>query len=461
MLFLSLLFFSSFLATASFALGSWSRVNPFAPDTNQLPLSVVTEFPGAEETPHDDTIWGFISKDPRFSKLTKAIQFADDVHHFDDKNANVTFFATPDWALTHHGHHGHCSDLSTFDHMKEEDVAAFAISHRCHWVDVMTAAQDLHGPGLLDDKKERRKKILKLLIHAILAYECMPEALSVYSLGINATYSSKLAIPGIRGGERLRIRVEQNIFPPSTSINFYSKIVESDIQTSNGIVHIVNHPILPPVSAFQTLFLFPQYFSIATSAIQRVDLTDELDLHLHCKDKNVDDCKFGGASSLTFFAPINIAFERLPYKLRLFLFSPVGGRVLKKILQYHIVPDAIVHSDYQYNKSAHIAAKSVEALGHGNTILKRDFHLPTLLNKTVHTRIKKIEYNLPMPGPHKPSIVKTDVIVNGRHALVHDVVTSNAAVHVVDHLLDPRHSEDANADASWEDWEDWLIDWAN
>lgn len=150
------------------------------------------------------------------------------------RSASVTFFATPDWALTHHGHHGHCSDLSTFDHMKEEDVAAFAVSHRCHWDDVMTAAEDLHGPGLLDDKKERRKKILKLLIHAILAYECMPEALSIYSLGITATYSSKLAIPGIRGGERLRIRLEQNIFPPSTSINFYSKIVESDIQTSNG-----------------------------------------------------------------------------------------------------------------------------------------------------------------------------------------------------------------------------------
>lgn len=128
-----------------------------------------------------------------------------------------------------------------------------------------------------------------------------------------------------------------------------------------GIVHVVNHPVLPPVSAFQTLFLLPQYFSIAvslklfnlpftdksavqTSAIQRVGLTDDLDLHFHCKDRNVDDCKFSGASSLTFFAPVNVAFERLPFKLRLFLFSPAGSRILKKILQYHIVPDVVVLS---------------------------------------------------------------------------------------------------------------------
>lgn len=32
-----------------------------------------------------------------------------------------------------------------------------------------------------------------------------------------------------------------------------------------GIVHVVNHPVLPPMSAFKTLFLLPQYFSIAVS----------------------------------------------------------------------------------------------------------------------------------------------------------------------------------------------------
>lgn len=65
-----------------------------------------------------------------------------------------------------------------------------------------------------------------------------------------------------------------------------------------------------------------------------------------------------------------------------------------------------------------------------------------------------------MPGPHPPSIFKTDVIVNGRRVLAHDVVTTNAAVHVLDHLLDPRRSGDDDSVTDWEDWEDWLLDWA-
>ncbi len=42
---------------------------------------------------------------------------------------------------------------------------------------------------------------------------------------------------------------------------------------------------------------------------------------------------------VTVFAPTNHAFQRLPKRLKFFLFSPFGERVLKKLLQYHIVPD--------------------------------------------------------------------------------------------------------------------------
>jgi uncharacterized surface protein with fasciclin (FAS1) repeats len=48
-----------------------------------------------------------------------------------------------------------------------------------------------------------------------------------------------------------------------------------------------------------------------------------------------------GVSAATLFLPTNEAFQTLPRRLRLFLF---GKRVLKKLLQYHIVPDIVVHS---------------------------------------------------------------------------------------------------------------------
>ncbi len=52
--------------------------------------------------------------------------------------------------------------------------------------------------------------------------------------------------------------------------------------------------------------------------------------------------EISGAAVMTVFAPTNAAFERLPEELRRFLFSPRGRDVLKKILQYHIMPNMAV-----------------------------------------------------------------------------------------------------------------------
>lgn len=148
-----------------------------------------------------------------------------------DKFPSVTFFATPDWALPGHG----CDKLSQIDQVTEDNVASFALIQNCHWGDVMSAVEDLDTSLLLDDKKkERRKKLFKLLVRAILAYEVLPEAFDICSLGDNSTYATKLAIPGVLEGQPLRLRVEQGMLPPSTRINFYSKVVYPDVKASNG-----------------------------------------------------------------------------------------------------------------------------------------------------------------------------------------------------------------------------------
>ena len=56
------------------------------------------------------------------------------------------------------------------------------------------------------------------------------------------------------------------------------------------------------------------------------------------------DSTVQGSPATTVFAPTNKAFQRLPKKLRLFLFSPFGEHVLKKLLQFHIVPEFVLHS---------------------------------------------------------------------------------------------------------------------
>jgi hypothetical protein len=50
------------------------------------------------------------------------------------------------------------------------------------------------------------------------------------------------------------------------------------------------------------------------------------------------------APAVTAFIPTNKAFDRLPPGLRFWLFSPFGKRALKKLLQFHIVPNYIFHT---------------------------------------------------------------------------------------------------------------------
>ena len=59
-------------------------------------------------------------------------------------------------------------------------------------------------------------------------------------------------------------------------------------------------------------------------------MADKLDLTLDGKQ---------GLGSLTLFAPLNSAWEKLPPKVLAFLFSPIGERALRHLLEYHIVPN--------------------------------------------------------------------------------------------------------------------------
>ena len=80
-----------------------------------------------------------------------------------------------------------------------------------------------------------------------------------------------------------------------------------------------------------------------TSALQRVGLTDATDWR-YVPGEGDQKGTIEGSPSTTIFAPSNRAFHKLPLKLRLFLFSPFGEKVLSKLLKFHIIPDVIVHS---------------------------------------------------------------------------------------------------------------------
>jgi hypothetical protein len=101
--------------------------------------------------------------------------------------------------------------------------------------------------------------------------------------------------------------------------------------------------------------------------------------------------------------------------------------------------------------------------------------LPTLLtNHSLHVHVEKVKHRLPIPG-HKKDIYTTKLFVNHQSVAVSDVVSRNGAVHIINKVLNPRprhhhrphkddkggpgvtNQEDGNV---WEDWEDWLPQWA-
>ena len=53
--------------------------------------------------------------------------------------------------------------------------------------------------------------------------------------------------------------------------------------------------------------------------------------------------------------PLILPFMNISFKIRLFLFSPFGKRVLKKVLAYHIVPQHLFHTDYQLDATRDIS----------------------------------------------------------------------------------------------------------
>ncbi|KAF5386705.1 hypothetical protein D9615_001731 [Tricholomella constricta] len=336
--------------------------------------------------PGNETIYTTLSNDKEYTKLVKAINFADKiVSVLNDSSAewaplssypctlsdilpSITFFAVSDSALRqpHRPHlDSNINDIASL-------IQAYDLSDVVHHVDEFEA----RSADTKDDDRKQRKKFLKKLVRAILSYHILPSKFDAIGLADNNTFATNLVLPDALGSRSLRIRVAHSLISPTPTINFYSRVVRPDGPASNGIIHGVNHPLLPPPPVFQELFMAPSIFSTFTSAIQRTGLTDSLDMR-YVRGKNNEKGSLEGATAVTVFAPSNHAFQSLPKKLGLFLFSPFGTRVLRKLLQYHIVPDLVFHTgksplrmtphiydlqstslpDYQYNKSESTSAK--------------------------------------------------------------------------------------------------------
>jgi uncharacterized surface protein with fasciclin (FAS1) repeats len=195
-------------------------------------------------------------------------------------------------------------------------------------------------------------------------------------------------------------------------------VLVSDKKARNGVFHTLNHPLIPPPSIIDELFLFPDFFSTITSAVQQVHHRGALDWSYDHEASEPGKPKFKGTPLATFFAPTNGAFHLLPPRLKFFLFSPIGHRALTKVLSYHYVPDTLLLTEFLYKGKKHHDddddtwgfQKAVEAPEYFATADDPSFHKefeisPALPNSTLKIEIDKSKF-LPVEGecPSHPYI---------------------------------------------------------
>ncbi len=192
---------------------------------------------------------------------------------------------------------------------------------------------------------------------------------------------------------------ESNFYINLTDMANYinaSEIVVADIQADNGIVHVIDKPLMPPPGTVVETALANGDFSILLQALEIVGLTETL---------NQD-------GPYTVFAPTDEAFGDLLEALELESIDDLSEAQLRPILLYHVIDSRIF--SFQVNEGVEIATLNPD----------EDF----IINQTL----------FPQPDG-EPPLVEINIVQPGEDSelLSTDIVSTNGVIHVIDKVLLP------------------------
>jgi transforming growth factor-beta-induced protein len=166
-----------------------------------------------------------------------------------------------------------------------------------------------------------------------------------------------------------------------------AKVIITDIETSNGVIHVIDTVLLPPAEeAKQTIVdiaVADGRFTTLVAALQAAGLVETL----------------SGEGPFTVFAPTDDAFAKLPAGTVESLLKPENLEKLKNILLYHVV-------------SGKVMAADVVGLTSAPTVLGQDI--------TITVKDGKVYLN--------------DTV----QVIITDIEASNGVIHVIDAVLLPK-----------------------
>mgnify|MGYP000861752966 FL=1 len=150
-----------------------------------------------------------------------------------------------------------------------------------------------------------------------------------------------------------------------------AKVIITDIETSNGVIHVIDAVILPPAeeaaNTIVDIAVADGRFTTLVAAVEAADLVETL----------------SGEGPFTVFAPTDDAFAALPAGTLESLLLPENKQALTDILLYHVVPGKVMAADVTGLTSA------TTVLGKDITITVKDGKV--FLNDTVEVIITDIE----------------------------------------------------------------------
>ncbi len=162
-----------------------------------------------------------------------------------------------------------------------------------------------------------------------------------------------------------------------------ANVVKTDINCSNGVIHVIDAVILPATDDIVTVAGKAGKFKTLLAAAKAAGLVDEVT----------------GAGPLTVFAPTDAAFAKLPAGTVESLLKPENREKLASILKYHVVEGRV------YSTDAVAAGKATTLQGQEVTI----------------------------------SSCNAGAKVNDAGLVATDIDASNGVIHVIDAVLLPKN----------------------
>jgi transforming growth factor-beta-induced protein len=227
-------------------------------------------------------------------------------------------------------------------------------------------------------KPENKQQLTDILLYHVVPGKVMAADVA----GLNG----KSADTALKG-KQIAIKTDMG----NVLLNDKVKVIATDIEASNGVIHVIDSVLLPPTEE-------------ASASMDKKDIVDTAVADGRFKTLVaavtaaglVDTLK--GEGPFTVFAPTDDAFAALPAGTIDSLLKPENKQQLIDILTYHVVPGKVMASD-------------VAGLDKATTVLGKDINI-------------KVEDG--------------KVILNDKvQVILTDIETSNGVIHVIDGVLLP------------------------